>query len=101
MVVCFHTAEGTFPEMKRLLIISKCRANGRHVAAGEILDESNTDAGTLKALRDDGRGRWISEEEKPVPAPQKPDPIPEPETHTKTVEAEVPKPRRGRPKREA
>ena len=90
----------------RFLVTTKCRANGRHVAAGEILDESNSDISTLKALHDGGRGRYVADDYK-AEAPAVPKAPAEPEAPAVPVIDEASEPdtepakKRGRPRKES
>ena len=85
----------------RFLVTAKCRANGRFVAAGEILDTTNSDEATLKALNDGGRGRFIADDAKQSPPNSTDSPPPEATVGSKP-EVPDPKPltRRGRPRKE-
>ena len=85
----------------RFLVTTKCRANGRFIAAGEILDTSTSDESTLRALNDGGRGRFLADEERPATT-EKSSAVQTPTEPTVESEPEAAEPtkKRGRPRKE-
>ena len=80
--------------MTSLRVTRNTRAKGEFIAAGTVLDETNSDAATMREINASGKGEWIAAEAKAEPIAD------QVEADEPQPEAGEPTKKRGRPRKE-
>jgi len=83
--------------MTSLRVTRNTRAKGEFIAAGTVLDETNSDAATMKEINASGKGEWIAAAVKESLTAHV---LTNPEAMVAIITEDEPPKKRGRPRKE-